>query len=152
MIPDGFGEVGRGDTLVVWSAIAMIISLHLKAKNIPLKNTSNQYSNKMQQVVDWLNDNLESNANLNEIATRFGFSRTLLTREFRRYSGTSVGDYLNTRRLQKSASLLASTEQSITEIVYESGFSSVANFYRRFKNLYGVTPVEFRTQVTGVSR
>jgi AraC-like DNA-binding protein len=60
-----------------------------------------------------------------------------------------VVNYINTRRLQRVASLLASTDKNITEAAFESGFPGLANFYRRFKILYGVTPVKFRKMIEG---
>jgi AraC-like DNA-binding protein len=83
---------------------------------------------------------------LNEIALRFGLSRSLLTREFRNYTNTSIVEYINIRRLQKAGIILSSTRKGIDEAAFESGFSSLPNFYRRFKRMYGVSPAEFRSQ------
>jgi len=55
-------------------------------------------------------------------------------------------EYINIRRLQKAGIILSSTRKGIDEAAFESGFSSLPNFYRRFKRMYGVSPAEFRSQ------
>jgi AraC family transcriptional activator of mar-sox-rob regulon len=100
----------------------------------------------IRKICEWLDNQLEDTGALDEIALWFGLSRSLLTREFRRYTNTSVIEYINIRRLQKAGMILSSTGKGIAEAAFESGFSSLPNFYRRFKGMYGVSPAEFRSQ------
>jgi AraC family transcriptional activator of mar-sox-rob regulon len=144
MIPEGLKHGDRDELNVAWGAIALLLARHMHGRHLPRKVPDTRYLSTIQKVYEWIDTHLEHAGTLDEIASRFGLSRSLLTREFRRHTGTSVIDYVNTRRLQKVGIILASTEKSITEAAFESGFSSLANFYRKFKVLYGVTPIEFR--------
>ena len=100
----------------------------------------------IRKICEWLDGQTEDPGDLDEIALRFGLSRSLLTREFRRYTNTSIVEYINIRRLQKAGMILSSTGKGIAEAAFESGFSSLPNFYRRFKGMFGVSPAEFRSQ------
>lgn len=147
IIPDGFGHVNHGELNVVWGVIGLLLASHMQGRKISDDRTGARHAETIKKLCEWLDNNLEDNVSLDNLASKFGISRSLLTREFKRYAGTSIVDYVNTRRLQKAGSILASTEKSITEAALESGFSSIANFYKRFQNLYGVTPASFRRQI-----
>ena len=147
VIPDGFNSDDRGELHVAWGAMALLLAWHFRNLIMPDNGPGKRHLSTIQKVCRWLDSHLENIGGLDEIASRFGLSRSLLTREFRRYTGTSIVDYTNTRRLQKACLILASTDQNITEAAFECGFSSLANFYRKFKVLYGVTPNEFRNLI-----
>jgi AraC-like DNA-binding protein len=65
-------------------------------------------------------------------------------REFRRAFGETPHQYLMTRRLERAASLLRSTDHSVAEICMEVGLSSVGSFTSSFKRSYQLTPTEYR--------
>ncbi len=65
-------------------------------------------------------------------------------REFRRAFGETPHQYLMTRRLERAASLLRSTDHSVAEICMEVGLSSVGSFTTSFRRSYGLTPTECR--------
>ena len=145
MIPEGLHCEDQGELQMAWGALALLLAGHQRGQCIPDKAPkAARHLNAIQNVCEWIEAHLDQKADLDELASRFGLSRSLLTREFRRHTGASVVDYLNTRRLQKVGALLAASDKSIAEAAFECGFSSLTNFYRRFKVLYGVTPVEFR--------
>ena len=52
-------------------------------------------------------------------------------------------------RLQRARMLLASTEKSVSEIAYETGFSTPAYFTKCFRDAFGETPSDFRTGLLG---
>jgi len=146
-IPDSLGETGKKDLDVIWSRIGLILALHFKSQgNTDIENQG-RHSSHVMSVCSWIDIHLEEHLDLDTIASEFGMSRSLLTKEFRKYTNTSVVEYMNIRRLQKAGSILSETEKSITEAAFESGFPSIGNFYRKFKALYGVTPATFRKKL-----
>lgn len=149
IIPDGFGHVNHGELNIVWGVIGLLLATHMQGRKITDERSGARHVETIKKLCEWLDNNLEDYVSINKLASIFGISRSLLTREFKHYTGTSIVDYVNTRRLQKAATLLTSGEKSITEAAFESGFSSIANFYKRFQNLYGVTPANFKRQILG---
>jgi AraC-like DNA-binding protein len=81
---------------------------------------------------------------VDDLATAAGLSRAHFSREFRRAFGESPHAYLLTRRLERAAALLRSTDRSVTEICLDVGLSSLGSFTTSFKRTYGVTPSTYR--------
>ena len=79
-----------------------------------------------------------------ELAAAAGLSRAHFSREFRRTFGVSPHGYLLTRRLERAAALLRTTDSSVAEICMSVGLQSVGSFTTSFKRAYGRTPTEYR--------
>jgi AraC-like DNA-binding protein len=79
-----------------------------------------------------------------DLARAAGLSRAHFSREFRRTFGESPHAYLLTRRLERAAALLRSTDRSVADICFSVGLSSVGSFTTSFKRTYGVSPTEYR--------
>ena len=72
--------------------------------------------------------------------------RYLLTRRLEKAFGVPPHRYLLTRRLEKAAALLRDTELSITEIAFETGWTSLGTFGRTFHDVTGASPSELRAR------
>lgn len=147
-IPDSLGETEKTDLDIIWNRIGLILALHFKSQGRTDIENRGRHSGNVRSICSWIDCHLEEHLDLDTIASEFGMSRSLLTKEFRKYTNTSVVEYMNIRRLQKAGSILSETEKSIAEAAFDSGFLSIGNFYRKFKALYGVTPAEFRKKLT----
>src|ERR1700760_266612 len=79
-----------------------------------------------------------------EMAAAAGLSRAHFSREFRRVFGESPGGYLLTRRLERAAALLRTTDHSVAEVCLEVGLTSVGSFTTSFKRTFGRTPTAYR--------
>lgn len=146
-IPDALGDTGKKDLDIIWSRIGLILAIHFKNQRQADPKCQDRHGGKVSAICSWIDSHLEEHLNLDMIASQFGMSRSLLTKEFRKYTNTSVVEYMNIRRLQRAGSILSETKKSITDAALESGFTSIGNFYRKFKQLYGVTPSEFKKQL-----
>jgi len=71
-------------------------------------------------------------------------SQAHFSREFRRAFGETPHQYLLTRRLERAASLLLSTDRSVADICFMVGLQSVGSFTTSFRRTYGRTPTEYR--------
>jgi AraC-like DNA-binding protein len=81
---------------------------------------------------------------VDDMARMAGLSRAHFSREFRRAFGTSPHAYLLTRRLERAAALLRSTDRSVAEICMDVGLRSVGSFTTSFGRTFGKTPAEYR--------
>ena len=81
---------------------------------------------------------------VDDLARAAGLSRAHFSREFRRAFGESPHAYLLTRRLERAAALLRTTDSSVTEICLAVGLRGLGSFTTSFKRAYGQTPTAYR--------
>jgi AraC-like DNA-binding protein len=81
-----------------------------------------------------------------ELAAELDMSESRFSRFFRRATGNTFTDFVNRIRVNRAGQLLMETDRLVTHICYEVGFNNVANFNRRFLEIKGLTPSEFRRQ------
>src|SRR5690242_19009193 len=81
---------------------------------------------------------------VDDLAAAAGLSRAHFSREFRRAFGESPHSYLLTRRLERAAALLRTTDRSVADICFSVGLQSVGSFTTSFTRTYGVSPTAYR--------
>jgi len=81
---------------------------------------------------------------VNELARAAGLSRAHFSREFRRAFGEPPHAYLLTRRLERAAALLRTTDRSVADICFSVGLKSVGSFTTSFTRAYGKSPTAYR--------
>jgi AraC-like DNA-binding protein len=89
-------------------------------------------------------ENIDGQIRLDDAASEAGMAPSAFCRYFRRVTGKTFFDVVNELRIAKACRLLVETGDSITEICYASGFSSLSNFNRRFRSRRGASPREYR--------
>jgi AraC-like DNA-binding protein len=82
-----------------------------------------------------------------DLAAAAGLSRAHFSREFRQAFGESPHQYLLTRRLERAAALLRTTDWPITDICFAVGSSSLGSFTTTFRRVYGRTPAAYRAEL-----
>jgi AraC-like DNA-binding protein len=83
---------------------------------------------------------------VDDMARAAGLSRAHFSREFRRAFGESPHSYLLTRRLERAAALLRSTDRAIADICFSVGLQSLGSFTTSFTRTYGVSPAAYRAR------
>lgn len=81
---------------------------------------------------------------VDDLAAAAGLSRAHFSREFRRAFGEPPHAYLLTRRLERAAALLRTTDNSVAEICFAVGLQSVGSFTTSFSRTYGRSPTAYR--------
>lgn len=83
------------------------------------------------------------------IAAKLGLERTQFYRKIKALTNYSPVELMRNLRLKKARQLVTATEQSISEIGYEVGFSTPAYFTKCYREAYGETPSETRQKLNG---
>jgi len=92
----------------------------------------------------WLDALAEADRPIAELARQNGVSDSRLYRLFRRHLGAGPRSSRAQERLRRACALLRAGERTITDVAYESGFGSLAAFYRWFRRATRSTPGRFR--------
>jgi AraC-like DNA-binding protein len=83
---------------------------------------------------------------VDDLADAAGLSRAHFSREFRRAFGESPHSYLLTRRLERAAALLRTTDRSVAEICLDVGLQSIGSFTTSFSRTFGASPTAYRAK------
>lgn len=106
----------------------------------------NAEADQINTIVNRITDNVAEPIAMAEVAAELGMSESRFSRYFRRSTGNSFTDFVNRVRINNACHLLMQTDHYVTDICYQVGFNNVANFNRRFLEIKGMTPSEFRRQ------
>ena len=88
--------------------------------------------------------NLDRNIRAQELADMVGYSVTYFTRRFREETGFGISDYVKAARIERAKILLETSEDSVQEISEKLGFTTRNYFTKCFREIAGMTPVEYR--------
>ena len=101
----------------------------------------------LERVMTAINHNL-NNADLSvdKIADEVGISRVHLHRKMKELTGQTPHDFIRNIRMKKAATLLASADMNVSEVMYACGFSNAASFSTVFKKMYGMSPREYMNE------
>ncbi|WP_241905208.1 helix-turn-helix domain-containing protein [Enterovibrio norvegicus] len=108
--------------------------------------------NTILSVIALIEDSLPETLRVEQIATRSGYSRWHLQRQFKRATGMSISQYQRHRLLSLAAEKIATTEHRILDIAIEFGFESQEAFARAFKRFAMVAPKNIRQQPVWAKR
>ncbi|WP_133011847.1 helix-turn-helix domain-containing protein [Marinomonas flavescens] len=117
----------------------------LSTVQIDLKSNEALQS-KVNTVVDYVSQNYSQDISLSNAASLINMSDSHFSRFFRKATGNRFIEFVNRVRISRACNLLTETDQQIANICFQVGFNNVANFNRRFHELKGVTPRDFRSQ------
>lgn len=99
-------------------------------------------SNLIDGIIEYINNHVEEEITIDEISEKFYLSKFHLSREFKKYTGTTIHRYIVQKKLIYSKEFILK-EMPITDVYKQCGFGDYSNFFRAFKNEYGITPKQF---------
>ena len=102
------------------------------------------YRNLAETVISFLQENINQKLSLDEICTKFNYSRSFLCKIFKSQTGDTIISCFNKIKVEEAKKLLAKTNMKINEISYSLGFQEVKYFDYIFKKYAGVSPAVFR--------
>lgn len=83
---------------------------------------------------------------IQEISEALGVSTGHLSRNYKKDTGETLLNYINTRRIEKAKKLLIETDMPLQQVVHEIGYLDVSSFHRKFKSIVGLAPGAFRVR------
>jgi AraC family transcriptional regulator len=109
------------------------------------KSTERVYRQRILRVQMYIQKNLDRDLPLEELARESYFSEYHFHRIFRAVVGEPLMEYIRRLRLERAASHLKHTSNSITHIAFDAGYQTHEAFTRAFKSAFGCSPSDFRS-------
>lgn len=104
----------------------------------------NKYRKIIADVKQYIDERIETDLTLKEVAEYFFFSPNHLGFLFKEETGQTFSEYMIQTRMETARSLLANSHLKIYEVAHRCGYHNIAYFSRQFKDRYGMTPGEYR--------
>ena len=104
---------------------------------------------RLKRVLEFIDDNIERNIRLDELADIACLSPYHFARTFKASTGAAPHRYLMAQKLDLAKSLLAADDLKLVEIALRTGFANQAHFNRAFKRATGMTPGSYRKNAAG---
>ncbi len=148
VMPDVVKHESLNGTL--WNYISIIngIKSHFAKLNNPVARLADTRPKEAAFLTNINNCILKNIGNeqfdANALSTDMAMSRAQLLRRMKSSTGNSPGYYIKTMRLEKAKELLETSDVSISEAAFQTGFNSPSNFTKVFIEKYGITPSQFR--------
>lgn len=113
-------------------------------RNLDIQKTSNTAIPLVQQAIKIINKNFREDLSLKHVADKLSVTPKYLGSIFMKNMNINFNDYLNNLRLKYACNLLLTTDFSIKEIAYNSGYNSEQYFLYVFKKQIHLTPSEYK--------
>lgn len=128
--------------------ILQILSLLSDRKDmVPLTESvcpQDSVSDRIRMIEQYIDCNVYRKISLDEISSYSGLNRTYFSLFFKRHFKMSLTDYINIKKVGIASDILLSSDEPVSYISSQCGFTTVNYFNRIFKNITGVTPREYR--------
>lgn len=96
-----------------------------------------------EDIKEYLEENYNKKISLNELSKYFFLSQPYISSIFKKQTGYTLIEYLNTVKISKAKSMFAKGEDNISKVAEEVGFNDIHYFYKVFKQYENMTPVQY---------
>jgi two-component system response regulator YesN len=144
------GKFAELERIMEYEAIsrlkAFLIDISLEICQYLLDSTERKVDNRIQDIVNHIDSHYRDEMNLKELSKMFYVNAVYLGQLFKKETGEYFNDYMNKVRIRHACALLEQTDLPASEIGERVGYKYADHFYRKFKQLHGINPGEYRKQ------
>lgn len=133
-------ELMMDDAWTNSSVKILLLSMLHETKNTLIRKKPEWITN-LHQL---LNDNWAETMSLEDLASIINVHPVTISKNFTRYFSCTLGEYMRKVKVDKSISLITSSDLSLTEIAFRCGFADQSHFIRNFKKLTGFLPKDIK--------
>ena len=119
----------------------------VKATQVVTRHSTDIFASKDKYIVSalkYIHGNLDKNLKVDQVLREVPLSRRSLEKRFMMTTGYPVYEYIYNQRIERFTQLLLETDMTIFEIALDLGLSDSKNIARQFKQIKGLTPMEYR--------
>lgn len=107
-----------------------------------------EYPDIINFIFHYISNHYNEKITLDMLAEKYSTNKFHIAKEFKRFTGTTINEYIITNRINKAKAMLRYTDQSVSEIANEVGIYNTSFFIKLFRDREHVTPLFYRKQWT----
>jgi AraC family transcriptional regulator len=138
----------RGSMFLERAAMVFLTQLAYFLDNRPIRfePTHALSDNRLREVIDYIESNLDRNITLSEVAGLVNLTPRYFCAAFRGAVGRSPHQFQIERRMERAKTLLSDANFSVADVAFTVGFSSQSHLSYCFRRIMGVTPARYRAE------
>ncbi len=136
-----------GYELALKAMFLQAVFLLLQYSEKKTDSESESSSDKLKQVLDYIELHYENAISVSELAKLCYFSDYHFMRFFKKHMNMTCIEYINNLRLEKAVEMFEQGNTSILDVSLSVGFHNLSYFHRAFKKKYNMTPLTFIKQL-----
>lgn len=140
--------VAANGSVINYTSVVRGIQTHFAKLNNPVARLAESNPKEaafLTHINKCILDNMDDQRfDANALSNAMTMSRAQLLRRLKSLTGNSPGFYIKTMRLEKAKELLETSDLSVSEAAFKTGFGTLSNFSKVFSEKYGMTPSQFR--------
>lgn len=113
--------------------------------SIVKEHTESTKNNKTADIIQYIDSHIYENMSIDSICNRFFISQPHLNRLFKGATGSTVWNYITTKRLLYAKELLKNGEHP-TKVYEQCGYSNYVSFYKAYKKFYNISPLDSKSK------
>jgi AraC family transcriptional regulator len=131
------------------SLATALLERHSSVVGAAARYTYGMSGRRLRRVLDYIEDNLNHDLSLKEIANVAGLSVSHCKTAFSKSAGAPIHQYIIQRRVERAKQLLAQAGMSISQVAAEAGFTHKSHLAFHTRRAYGLSPTGLRRRVAG---
>lgn len=138
---------GQNDSYLSDLIYSLVCDMTLKRRNNVINNSSDFHSvpNYITNAISYMEKNCNQKIKVSNVAYNCSTSPSQLSRDFKKYTGTSIHSYLLEIRIKKAKSLLVEDiTMPLEKVAVSCGFTDASHLYKKIKENTGMSPGKFR--------
>lgn len=120
--------------------IVSLLGAYLEEKGL----INHNYPQWLNDLLAYLNTIDAISSNITALAEKYGYRPEHLSREFKKYTGEKLIDYITRQRIKYSLTLLSENSMCIIDIAQILGYRKQSSFSANFKEIMNCTPKQFQ--------
>ena len=124
----------------------LVSTPHCRLSSLAASGGASDPDPRLHTVLDWLDQHIALPVSERTAAAETHMSAAVFSRWFKQRVGCTFQRYLNELRVARVCARLVNGPENITQAAFRCGYNNLANFNRRFRQITGLTPKEFRSQ------
>lgn len=132
-----------------------ILNMMEKTKNYTLLNANGfileaklEDNQRINLIFNFVQNEFHRRISLDEISKKVHMTKPAFCRYFKKITGKTFVDFVNSYRIAHAAKILHEKQVSVLDVCFESGFNNFSHFNKKFKAFTGRTPSQYRNELT----
>lgn len=115
------------------------------AEAIGRKNEKNKHKDIIKRAIDYIEENYMNEISLDDVARHVNLSKAYFSGFFKKETNENLIEYITRFRIERARELLENTDLKVYNVALDVGMDNYRYFTKRFKEITGLTPVEYKS-------